>query len=99
MYNTRLTSSSLDGPRPGQRRGAFTLVELLVVIGIIALLISILLRPWARPVSSQSASSRLSNIKQLATVAHMYVSGRTLPFSNWATARKRTSPPVGCSGR
>jgi|KBSSwiStaDraftv2_1062776.scaffolds.fasta_scaffold335099_1 prepilin-type N-terminal cleavage/methylation domain-containing protein len=53
-------------------RTAFTLVELLVVIGIIAVLIGILMPSLARARQQAVSIQCLSNLKQIAQVAHLY---------------------------
>jgi prepilin-type N-terminal cleavage/methylation domain-containing protein/prepilin-type processing-associated H-X9-DG protein len=55
-----------------RRSRAFTLVELLVVIGIIAVLIAILLPALSSARESAKGVACLSNLRQLATAAHAY---------------------------
>ena len=55
-----------------RRSKGFTLVELLVVIGIIALLVSILLPAMNRAREAAQRTACLSNIRQLGTAFRIY---------------------------
>ncbi|HEV7300156.1 MAG TPA: prepilin-type N-terminal cleavage/methylation domain-containing protein [Tepidisphaeraceae bacterium] len=62
----------IAGRASGQRRRAFTLVELLVVIGIIAVLISLLLPAIGRARQSANAAACASNLRQLGLIVKLY---------------------------
>ena len=71
-------------------RGAgFTLVELLVVIGIIALLIGILLPALSKARKSGYTIKCLSNLKQLHTMGALLAADH----QGWAIPRRRVGAP------
>ena len=70
------------------RRSAFTLVELMVVVGIIAVLIGILLPALGRVRARARNTVCLSNLRQLGHVAHLYAAEN----KGWLPTRPYNSP-------
>src|SRR4051794_8243209 len=81
MFQRKSNSSWPTSRGAKSRRGGFTLVELLVVIGIIAVLIGILLPALNKARKAAKTTQCLSNVRQLAMGALQYWNDNKGKFS------------------
>src|SRR4051812_29748002 len=78
----------MNSSKPCRRRSGFTLVELLVVIGIIALLISVLLPALNKARRAASAIACAANIRSIVQGMQMYAAQHRGYFPGSMTSGK-----------
>ena len=90
--------STAQPARPTSVKRAFTLVELLVVVGIIAILIAILMPALKRARDQANRIACQNNVRQLLIGCQMYVNENRLawPFCNWLSQETSGNPAGSC---
>ncbi|HEX8914602.1 MAG TPA: prepilin-type N-terminal cleavage/methylation domain-containing protein [Humisphaera sp.] len=83
---------SVRATRPVRRPAGFTLVELLVVIGIIALLMSILLPTLGRVREQAKAIKCASNLRQIGQAVNVYAGTSNGHLAPWTNLDQWTDP-------
>src|SRR5256885_9391716 len=85
MTQQRESSCDLPAQRRLCRRRAFTLVELLVVIGIIAVLIALLLPALGRARAQAQTAACLANLRSIGQAINIYAvnNRQSLPYGSW----------------
>lgn len=81
--NQRFNNPGVNRKRPGRLRGAFSMIEMLVVITILLVILSVLIPSYGAIKKKARAVSCMNNLRQIGTATMLYASERGhLPHSS-----------------
>lgn len=76
---------SRSGPKAGKRRGAFTLIELLIVIAVIAIMVTMMMPQVGKMMGEARFIGCMNNMRQVMNASLLFASAHkgSMPSPNW----------------
>ncbi len=81
-------------PRPHSHRAAFTVIELLVTVGVVATVVAICIPVYGRVTATAQAAQCVSNLRQLGSALGLYLTDHNMTMPTLAAARTSTTQQV-----